>query len=419
MNHCIFSDLLNQILNRLIPCTLSMTWLLLAAQAAASSATVSNVRSAQIPGTHQVEILYDLTNQAGTPVEVAVQASTDGGATYAMIPPAAALSGHVGAEVEPGTNRKIVFNASMAGGQMDAAFTRQLRFQVQADGGSGLGSGNDEFVLIPAGNFTMGRTIGDLDGDRPPVSVYVSDFYMAKCEVTKALWDKVRTWGLANGYSDLPTGGGKAVNHPVHSNWWHEVVKWCNARSEKDGLTPCYTVSGVTYKIGDSDTVTCNRSASGYRLPTEAEWEKAARGGWSGLLFPWGDTISHSQANYESTNSFPNTGSTYGYHPNYNDGVFPYTSPVGSFTANSYGLHDMAGNVSEWCWDWYSASYYTSGTSDPRGPASGTNRVIRGGNWKSRASECLIYGRNYFFPSEMDSLRSNREGFRLARSSVP
>ena len=275
------------------------------------------------------------------------------------------------------------------------------------------------FALIPAGTFTMGDVNdGDPEGDAPPTNnVYVSAFYMAKYEVTKALWDEVRTWAISNGYTDLATGAGKASNHPVQTISWWDVVKWCNARSQKEGLTPVYTVSGAVMKTGTT-APTVNWSANGYRLPTEAEWEKAARGGVSGKRFPWGDTISHSQANYEasSDNSYDLSGAVNDYHPTYATGSCPYTSPVGAFAANGYGLYDMSGNVEEWCWDWYGASTYVNGATDPRGANSGSRRVLRDGSWGNYAYYCRVASRYYNYPSDSSS---SGIGFRVARSSVP
>ena len=260
---------------------------------------------------------------------------------------------------------------------------------------------------IPSGAFEMGD---HLDGSTstPVVTVDVSAFYMGKYEVTKALWNEVRTWGLSNGYSDLSSGNGRADNHPVYKITWYDMVKWCNARSEKEGRTPCYSVSGSTYRTGISNSVDCDWTANGYRLPTQAEWEKAARGGLIGKRFPWGDTISHANANYyESTWYSYDTGDGSGYYPSSLSGS-PKTSAVGSFAANGYGLYDMSGNVWEWCWD-FNGGTYTDGASDPRGPSSGTNRIIRGGSWNARANACRVVHHQNLHPSTSD-----KNGFRVA-----
>ncbi|MCX6873902.1 MAG: SUMF1/EgtB/PvdO family nonheme iron enzyme [Verrucomicrobia bacterium] len=316
---------------------------------------------------------------------------------------------------DPGVVRVGDGNALVITSPYEPGMPRRI-YRLVLDGPTAAAPTPAGFEQIPAGSFSMGDS---LDGDShamPVHSVNVSAFYMAKHEVSKALWDDVRTWGLAHGYPDLSAGEGKASTHPVHTITWYDTVKWCNARSEKEGLPPCYTLSsGAVYRTTNIWAVTCNWAANGYRLPTEAEWEKAARGGLSGKRFPWGNTITHSQANYLSSSSYKyDVSPTRGYHPTYATGALPYTSPVESFAANGYGLYDMAGNVWGWCWDWY-GTYPSATQTDPRGATSGADRVYRGGSWYYFAYYCRVAGRYYTYPAVSDY----GLGFRPARSSVP
>ena len=188
---------------------------------------------------------------------------------------------------------------------------------------------------------------------------------------------------------------------------WYDAVKWCNARSQQAGLTPVYLVyipilhTSIVYVSGDNDAVYANWSANGYRLPTEAEREKAARGGLSGQRFPWGNVITENLANYYGNTSYSYDLGPNGYNAAFTNGVMPYTSPVGYFAPNGYGLYDMAGNVFEWCWDWYGTPY--AGGTDPRGPASGSLRVLRGGYWGYGANGCRSANRGSTAPTYHNS----------------
>ncbi len=367
--------------------------------------TVSNVRSSQRAGTNLVDIYYNVGGTTDA-VNVSVELSDDGGASYGV--PAASLSGDIGSGVQPGNNRHIVWNA---GADWPGQFSEQIRFRVTAnDAPPATG-----FAYIPGGTFQMGDSLDGLS-NAPVHTVTVSSFYMQRAEVTKAEWDAVTSWAQSHGYDLTPAGGsGKGADHPVHTVTWYECVKFANAMSEMEGLSPCYRVGGNVYRTGNS-TPDVNYSASGYRLPTEAEWEYAARGGQSGKRFPWGDTIDHDRANYRANSSAysydvsPYT--SYTYHPDWDDGGNPYTSPAGTFAANGYGLYDMAGNLWEWCGDWYSSSYYGSSPSNnPTGPTSGAYRVFRGGSWGYNANSCRVAYRNGNGPVSS----SNSIGFRLLR----
>ena len=277
-------------------------------------------------------------------------------------------------------------------------------------------------ALIPAGVFTMGNFIindGSITNDPDitdanPTNVYVSAFYLDVNLVSSNQWQSVYNWATNSGYGFVNPGLSRAANQPITTVDWYDTVKWSNARSQQAGLTPVYyTDVGLTQVYTNGEvTPYVNWSANGYRLPTEAEWEKAARGGLSGQRFPWGDIISESLANYAGdTNDYNYDLGPNGFNPAYGGGGFPYTIPVGSFAPNGYGLYDMAGNSYEWCWDWYGTPLGQPSTTNPTGSLMGSRRVTHNGDGFNFAWVSRCANRFGFDPSKPNG----SIGFRCAR----
>ena len=227
---------------------------------------------------------------------------------------------------------------------------------------------SDDFVLIKGGTFTMGSPENEdwRSNDEVQHQVTVAPFYMSRYEVTQKQYS-----GLMGKNPSSFTGD----DLPVESITWLDAVMFCNAVSRKDGRTPVYTISP------DGTQISWNRSANGYRLPTEAEWEFAARAGSTGPFYSKrvpGDQDVNFYGHYPyqiEQNYFNN--SVLETQPGIYRG---HTLPVGSFKPNPWGLYNMYGNVGEWCFDYY-GDYGTASQTDPAGPDSGTRRVYRGGGW--------------------------------------
>jgi len=241
----------------------------------------------------------------------------------------------------------------------------EAKHKIDTSSNTIIGKDGAEMVLIPAGEFLMGSNDGSSD-KKPVHTVYLDAFYIDKYEVTNAQYKKF-----------MDATGHKAPNY------------WNDSRFND----PKQPVVGVSWYDAKAYA-----DWAGKRLPTEAEWEKAARGGLVGKKYPWGDKITHDDANYEGTGG---------------KDIWVYPSPVGSFAPNGYGLYDMAGNVLEWCADWYDGNYYkVSPKENPKGPASGNWRVFRGGSWFDDVHNLLrVASRDNDVPTGM----GDDVGFRCAQ----
>ncbi|MBI9032678.1 SUMF1/EgtB/PvdO family nonheme iron enzyme [bacterium] len=240
-----------------------------------------------------------------------------------------------------------------------------IQKQISLEEGSDAPEG---FVLVEGGTFHNGTA-----------NVTLSDFIIGKYEVTQAEWQEI----MGNNPSYF-----KGDNNPVEQVSWYDAVEFCNKKSVKEGLDPVYLGSGASIK--------CDFSKNGYRLPTEAEWEYAARGGKKSKAYTYsGSNNIDKVAEYKANNN-------------------KSTKAVGGKKPNELGIYDMSGNVWEWCWDWYGYEDYSSSSeSNPLGPNSGSYRVLRGGGWYSSAAYCRVANRDCY----SSTYSSYFVGFRLARSS--
>ncbi len=231
------------------------------------------------------------------------------------------------------------------------------------------------FVKVDGGILPSSSALG---------AVPVSAFFIGKYEVQWGEFQTVRTWASANGYDIGNAGSGSGSNYPVESVNWYQALKWCNARSEMEGLTPVYkNADGSVYRTGDSVPASI-ASTYGYRLPIEKEWEWAARGGMQSQSY---------------TYSGGNNINLVGWY-SFNSGNVSHV--VGGKASNELGLYDMSGNAAEWCFDDFDGS--------------GVNRVIRGGSFIRLDSYCTVSGRESRLPSSSGG--SGYGGFRLILNSV-
>ncbi|MCR9051054.1 MAG: SUMF1/EgtB/PvdO family nonheme iron enzyme [bacterium] len=276
-----------------------------------------------------------------------------------------------------------------------------------------------DMLFVEGGTFQMGSSDSDAGSDEKPHTVTVDDFYLHRFEVTNSEFAEFlnakgrHEYNGAEWYdlddedarieqrSGTYTTKGSYGKHPVTEVTWYGAVAYCNWKSEALNLQPVYRISGTN--------VSADWNADGYRLPTEAEWEFAARSRGKDYKYAWGNGKPNGNIADESAKK-ENSGWTI--WEGYDDG-YPGTAPVGMFEQGTLGFSDLSGNVWEWCWDWYDSDYYKNSPSrNPRGPSTGSYRVPRGGSWGDAPAILRCANRSNRAPG-----RSSRYiGFRLSRA---
>jgi formylglycine-generating enzyme required for sulfatase activity len=318
--------------------------------------TISNIRPVQEG--NNIVVYYDL--QCEQPVNIALYCSDDGGKTFTVA--VKSLSGDVGSGITAGIDKKIIWDVLK---DKDPFYGNAIVFKVvvqstYTETTAGL---NLEMVFVAGGSFTMGCTSEQgsdcYDSEKPSFSVTLSDYYIGKYEVTQAQWRAVM--------GNNPSHFSRCDNCPVEKVSWNDIQEFLKKINQMTGKN--------------------------YRLPTEAEWEFAARGGVSATATKYAGSNNIDEVAWYTSNS----GSK--------------TKPVGTKKPNELGIYDMSGNVWEWCGDWY-GDYSSSNKTNPTGASTGSYRVLRGGSWGHTARHCRVSTRINDSPDS----RSNIDGFRVVLS---
>ena len=277
----------------------------------------------------------------------------------------------------------------ISGSELIENMEGNIKIEIDTDSVSPV---NDNLVFIKGGTFDMGSIESEPEREADEIrhKVTITDFYMSPTEVTQKEYQEI----TGNNPSE-----NKGDNLPVENVSWYDAVKYCNALSKAKGLTECYAIDG--------NNVIWNKNANGYRLPTEAEWEYAARANTS-TPFSFGDYVHDEDANCYNAYGYNNNASG-----SWINGYLEHTVDVDSYNANSYGLYNMHGNIAEWVWDWYGI-YDVNNTENPTGRVSGDYKIARGGAWNDFPKNIRSAYRSVV-PANMTSYGV---GIRLVRNGV-